>query len=853
MNPLFRNTLGRRTSASVEEPTRLRRFLLASALALGVPTGACTEDARTRSSEPLPDTAPDAAPDAAEDAQPDAAPDVVFEPIIDGNVRIQVLTPTLLRLEYAQDGTFEDRPSQTVGDPPRRSASFESSVQGDVLTVQTEALTLRYDRGSGPFTAENLRITVRRGQESIDVSPAWGDNEEVEEPLGGWMRDLDLVGERRPLRPGLLSRRGWRLLDDTATALLVDSAPGFAERPERTGDYQDGYFFGFGDDYRQALADLRHLVGPAPLLPRTALGVWFSRYYAYSAAEWQGLVDEFATRGIPLDVISVDTDWKRPAANNFCGSVNLVSGARPDDPCSWNGWDWNYDIFPDPDAFLRWVRERGIDVGLNIHPSINSGDPEMAIVESFGATPQPDVSTPSCRILQADLSNACLVFDLLDDAQIDAYFALHDPIAEAGVDFWWFDWCCERTGRSVPGLTADTWINRLYFDQHRLLGSRWPAFSRVGGAYGSLPDETGQLGVFADHRQAIHFTGDTCSTWELLAFAGEFTVAEGAAGLPYVSHDIGSFHGEFDEGAACSVLSSNPRMSDDMYVRWIQFGTFQPFDRLHSNHGDRLPWEYPGEAEEIASEYLRLRGRLVPHLYTLSREAHDLGLPMARALYLSWPEEEDAYAFPSQFTLGEDLLVATVATPGPEPSIDVWIPPGTWVHWFTGETVTGPQVRTVPVPLNEYPVYARAGSILPTQPDLGTSTRGPQDALVVKVWAGGDGAYALYEDEGQGFGYEQGRYRHTPITSATRNGCHVVTIGAAVGAAFPGALDERSWTVEWISADDPTQVLLNGEALPASRWEFDAARARTVVGTGVVAAASTTTVSFGATCDEGSR
>jgi alpha-glucosidase (family GH31 glycosyl hydrolase) len=404
-------------------------------------------------------------------------------------------------------------------------------------------------------------------------------------------------------------------------------------------------------------------------------------------------------------------------------------------------------------------------------------------------------------------------------------------------------------------LTSDTWINQLYYEEHRALGSRWPAFSRIGGALDDHPEKASLLGAFAERRQSMHFTGDTCSTWELLKFAGEFTVAEGSIGLPYVSHDIGSFHGELLDGLECEPLAgSNPRLSDEMYIRWIQFGTFQPIDRLHSNHGDRLPWEYPGEAETIASKFLRLRGRLVPHLYTLSREAHDTGLPMARALYLQWPEHDAAYDYPSQFTLGDNLLVGTVAAPGENPTVEMWIPPGTWYPYFSGSPVTGPQVLSVEVPLDEYAVFARAGSILPTQDNLRTSSRGPQDNLTLTVWAGADGSYELYEDEGVGFDYERGAFQTTEVTTVNQgDSCQTVTIAAAEGSDFPGALENRSWTVEVIGLGEPGEVRIDGELLTpgdaAPGWSYDSASDRVSVETGVVGTDQPISLTIGTECD----
>ena len=832
--------MGKTPERHSPQPTRTTRALTAGlalwaltlVAACGGEGGGGTEPGQTSGADAGADatTAADASDAATADTETDTS-DPPNAPVVDGSARFTVVTPTLIRLEYAEDGQFEDRPTQTVGARPSLDTGFESRVEGGEVIVETEALTLRYRQGSGPFSPENLQIALTRGDEAIIASPAWGaDAADDDGRLGGWLRGLDLVQTEQPYHEGLLTRRGWYLLDDSETALLIEGSPGFATRPAREGAYQDGYFFGYGLDYRGALADLRALAGPAPLLPRKALGVWFSRYWPYSDADWRALLGEFRAKGVPLDVISLDTDWKRSPEMNACASLNALSGAPVDAPCSWNGWGWNEALFPDPSGFMTWAREEGLQVGLNIHPSINESDPAYPEALAIAGTLEPDPTLLSCQILQADPASACLVFDWTNPAHVEAYFGLHAPIAEAGVDFWWLDWCCEGASAVAPGLSPDAWINALYADDHRrTLGSRWPSFSRIGGSFqeGPLGKDEGQ-GAFAEHRASIHFTGDTCSTWELMRYVAEFTVAEGASiGLPYVSHDIGSFHGYRPDATTCTASEHTPKLPDDMYVRWVQLGTFQPLDRLHSQHGDRLPWEYPGDAEQIAAEFLRLRGRLVPHLYTLSREAHDAGLPMARALYLQWPEHDGAYAYPSSFTLGDDLLVVTVAAPGEAPMVEFWLPPGAWVDLFTGDRLEGPGVVQREVPLDRYPVFAREGSILPTQPDLPTSSDGPQGDLVLNVWGGEDGEYALYEDEGVGFAFEGGAYRWTRITSTSAPGCHTVTAHEAEGAAFTGALTSRSWTIRLVGVDDPGAVTVAGAAATqgdgAPGWTYDAA------------------------------
>ncbi|MFQ3171372.1 MAG: alpha-glucosidase (family GH31 glycosyl hydrolase) [Oleispira sp.] len=770
--------------------------------------------------------------------------------IKDGSTRFSVITPTLIRMEYDENGYFEDRPTQTVATRPSSTSSFEKRIDNGELIIETSAITLRYQRNSGPFSPDNLTIELLRGVDIIEARPDWSFAPQSGN-LGGWRRGLDNEKDPQPLHEGILSRAGWYLLNDSNTVLLTDTAAGFEVRSSYGGTYQDGYLFGYGQDYVQGLKDLRTLTGAAPLLPKKALGVWFSKWWSYTDPEWRAEIKAFSAHNVPLDTISIDTDWKRVHQQLGCTVLNVVITAPLDDACSWNGWDWNRDIFPDPEGFVSWVHEQGIDIGLNVHPSISGSDPAYPDTVAKTAGLMNDDAELPCTILQADPSSPCYIFDWTQPEQFEAYFDLHEPIEAMGIDFWWLDWCCEGSRAQAPGLSADTWINAGYAKQHKDMGSRWPAFSRIGGSFqnGFGGVDNNGLGAFAEHRYSIHFTGDTCSTWELMAAQAAMTAAEGNIGLPYVSHDIGSFLGEPATSIECSNRTNTGKhLPDDMYVRWIQFGTFQPINRLHSHHGDRLPWEYPGKAEKVASDFLRLRGQLVPTLYTLSREAHDSGLPMVRSLYLQWPEDEEAYTYSSQFTLGQDMMIATVAAPGDPAVVDLWIPTGEWVDFFTGEEFTGPAEITRSVPLEEYAVFMRKGAILPMQPELPTSKHGPQDNLIVNVWPGADGAFQLYEDEGHGFAYQEGAYQWTPLTTNTSSNdyCHTLKIESAQGNDFPGALASRSWQLRFVSVEAPQSVSMNGKEVRMGSntpgWTYDASTRSVTVNTGARNTRQATTV-----------
>jgi hypothetical protein len=722
-----------------------------------------------------------------------------------GHARFEVLSPTMIRLEYSADDRFENRPTLVAQDR-QPTAAYTAIRRHGVLTLRTSALVLRYRLGSGPFTKGNVSITPVQG--AWQARPSWSSPTGGPRNLGGWVRALDDDTGPVPLHPGLLSRAGWHLLNDSHDVVVTPGSPGFVSRP--TGArYQDGYLFGYGHDYRGALRDLRLLTGPAPLLPRSAFGVWFSRYFAYAASDYPKLLHAFRRHRVPLDTLSVDTDWKRQADPLSSTLAGLVLGTTR--AYSWNGWEWNRTLFPNPKKFISWAHRHGIDIAVNIHPSIDSTDPRYA---STVAKTGPLPIDLSCEIEQIDPLGTCHVFDLTKPAQIAAYEALHAPIRADGVDVWWLDWCCDATTLTAPGLTPDTWFNRLYTTRIDRAGDRWLVLSRVGGSHQGGDSVAGPgPGIYAEHRFAIQFTGDTCATWKMLAFEARLTAEEGNVGLPYVSDDIGSFNGAPKNGQ-CSPTAggTHATLPADRYARWVQFGAFQPIERLHSNHGYRLPWEYPHAADVAAADALRLRETLVPTFYTLARQTYDTGLPIVRNLYLSWPGHKAAYHNPSEYTIGNDLLVRPVTAPGNPAPARVWFPPGRWIDYFTGREFRGPSTDRLVVPLDQMPVFVKAGGVVVTQPPVTHTKAAPRDHLVVSVYGKGRGATRLYDDQGVGFGYRHGKFAWTTI----RHRRGQLVIGRARGA-FPGELSKRAWSVVFHDVARPQAVTVNGQP---THWSY---------------------------------
>lgn len=738
----------------------------------------------------------------------------------DGPARFQVLSPSLIRLEYAEDGGFEDRPTLTAATRPAAATKFRTRVVDGVREIRTSRILLRYLIGSGPFTPATLTLRFELGGKKhtshpgfpaplpaasttsppqvpppnpdLDPSPVTAGN------LGGWYRGLDSQLGPVPLHDGLLSRDGWYLLDDSTGPLLIEGGRWYEQRAARSGAYQDGYLFAYGDDYVRALADFRKLTGSAPLLPQKAFGNWFSRYFGYSERDYHKLLGEFRANRVPLDVLVVDTDFKSPH--------------------DWNGWQWTPVFFPEPRRFLDWAHAKGLDVTLNVHPSISPDDPGYAAAEAVAGGLID--GGPRCGVFIRDPQATCSVWDWAQRDDVASYFGLHAPFEADGVDSWWLDWCCDESRVSAPTLPGDTWINSLYAQRQRDRGSRWLPLSRIGSSMGDYQAPT--AGAWAEHRSSIHFTGDSASTWEMLDFQTRFSAAEGAGiGLPYVSHDIGGFSGN--------------RLPGDLYARWIQLGAMQPILRLHSDHAPRLPWEYGGRAGRIAGEFLRLRASLVPYLYTLAREAYDTGLPLVRAMYLGWPRLAGAYRFDRQYMLGDELLVAPVARPGDPARKRVWFPPGRWTDVFTGDTYAGPRAQTLNVPLDRMPVFARAGGIVARQPYGDFERPGGNGRLLLDVYAGAGGGFNLYEDAGVGFGYQSGEFARTRLRWRQDGEGGTLAIGRATGR-YPGQTASRTYEVAIEGVARPGSVTLSAAATREIRdWKYDAERRRLSFETGKLA------------------
>ncbi|MFX1538466.1 MAG: TIM-barrel domain-containing protein, partial [Promethearchaeota archaeon] len=295
----------------------------------------------------------------------------------------------------------------------------------------------------------------------------------------------------------------------------------------------------------------------------------------------------------------------------------------------------------------------------------------------------------------------------------------------------------------IKGLDPLWWLNHLHFyDLGRNSKKRPFIFSRYGG--------------LGNHRYQIGFSGDTYSTWASLAFLPYFTSTASNVAYNWWSHDLGGHMG--GQGVVDSEL----------YIRWLQFGLFSPIFRLHSTNNpylERLPWGFDNEVYRIAKNVMQLRHAFIPYLYTMSWRNYIEGIPLMRPMYYLHSDEEIAYQTPNQYYFGSELLASPFISKIDEDigqsRQEVWLPRGEWFNFFTGEYYKGSQIYPIYGALDEIPVFAKVGAIIPlthkSKKDKWNEINNPREMDIV-IFPGADNIFELYEDDGNSQDYLNGKY-----------------------------------------------------------------------------------------------
>ena len=356
--------------------------------------------------------------------------------------------------------------------------------------------------------------------------------------------------------------------------------------------HKDYYVFAYGHNYRAAVKALFEITGYTPILPRYAFGNWWSRYHEYTDKEYLTLLYKFIDRDVPITVSTIDMDWHYNS-NNLDKAKHITELGR-DTPFyggkdGWTGYSWNKDLFKDYKKFLKDISDLGFHITLNLHPA-------------DGVRWFEDCYKDFAVAMDKDpIKGEQIPFDFTDDKFINNYFKIiHKPYENDGVSFYWIDWQ-QGTNSKMPGLDPLWSLNHYHCLDNSLNHEHGLILSRYCG--------------IGSHRYPVGFSGDTVSSWETLDYISEFTSKSTNVGYTYWSHDIGGHYGG--------------RLEYQLYTRFLQFGVFSPINRLRSSDMpiiSKEPWYYLNGAGDIAINFLRLRHRLIPYLYSSCYKTHLKGL-----------------------------------------------------------------------------------------------------------------------------------------------------------------------------------------------------------------------------------
>jgi alpha-glucosidase len=766
--------------------------------------------------------------------------------ILDGSsthLILSVLSPGIVRVRLARAGVVSPQPSWAVVPPDDAFpvVGFQVHEAEQAIRLETERLSVHIARDTGHISCIDQAGRVFCADEA-------GIHVGTEEDRGSLFAESDVASQRsgrvtcaKRMEPGTnfvgfgertgpLNRRGWQMVNwatDPATShghgpntdplylaipvMMVASTeltygvffnnthysrfsighdtPGVWMMEALGGELD--YYIIYGPHPSQVSEGLAALLGTMPLPPRWALGYHQSRWGYDREEVVREVVNTFRQRDIPCDVMHLDIDY--------------MHGYRV--------FTWDNERFPQPQKLLADLSDAGfrtvtiIDPGVKIDPNYEVYQDglkrDMFVREADGevftgyawpdAVVFPDFTRPNVRQWWGDYVGRMVaqgVSGIWNDMNEPAVF--DRPFSEGAVQVGTIP--LDAVQGPEDERTTHAELHNLY--GHTMAQATYEGLRR------HHPDERPfvltRSGFAGIQRWSACWMGDNSSWWEHLEMSMPQMINMGLSGAPFVGTDIGGF---FAHGDA------------ELLARWIQFGSLFPFCRGHSCTGTlpQEPWAFGEQVEAIYRDYLRLRYRLLPYLYTLFWEASQHGTPIMRPLFYHFPDDQKSHAIHDQVLLGPSLMAAPIYRPG-HMYRAVYIPPGEWFDWWTDERLVGPTHVLAHAPLEHMPLYVRAGSILPMGPDIQYTDEKPLSPLTLHLYPG-SGVCTLYEDDGRTFAYEQEQWRTTRYELTMEAGALVLTIEAGGGhyAPPPRQLVIQLHAVEACAANDHPDAVYDAE------------------------------------------
>jgi alpha-D-xyloside xylohydrolase len=701
-----------------------------------------------------------------------------------GVLKISVCNDSLVHVIYSPNGAFPARPHPAIVKNAWPTPRFELKQTDKDAIIVTSRMNVSVSTASGvitfsdangrkltnegPHLMREARVNGEDMYRSQAVFGIYGSHEAIyglgQHQAGVWNyrgESVDLSQDNTNISiPMMLSSNGYGIYwNNDSRGRMNNRFANYLFLSSEAADTID-YYFMYGPDFDRIIAAYRELTGAAPLYGKWAYGFWQSKNKYNSQEELLTVAKRYRDEHIPLDNIVQDWFW-------------------------WtNMGDFHFDPkrYPDPKAMVTQLHDEHVHIMFSIWPYFYPGSDVYADMDKQGFFIDRTKS-------KAYHPQGMAVYDATNPAAQNYYWNLvNQSLLKIGADAFWMDTTEPETeGQEENVLT----YNKLAIGNGARYANLYP-LATTGTVYDGQRKETDQKRVYILSRSAYSgdqrygvtaWSGDLVSDWETFKRQIPAGLNYELSGLPYWTTDIGGF------------VSTNPNSPAyrELFIRWFEYGTFCPIFRTHGTRttNQNELWSYGPEAQKILVAYDRLRYQLMPYIYSVAwKVTNDSYTPM-RPLVMDYRDDVRAQNIGDEFMFGPSILVAPVTEPEAT-TRHLYLPKAKWYDFRTGAPVEGGRAVDVPAPLDQIPLFVRAGAIIPMGPDLEYATEKPADPIELRVYRGADGAFDLFEDENDNYNYEKGV--HATIPFRWDEAAQTLTIGARMGS-FPGMLNARTFRV----------------------------------------------------------
>ena len=560
--------------------------------------------------------------------------------------------------------------------------------------------------------------------------------------------DYQLAGGPNFCVPFLVTNKGYGLLWDNPSKTTV--FPGFNEQTKWVSQVGQrvSFFVITGATTDEIYSGYRLLTGDTPMLPKGAYGLIQCKQRYSTQAEMLAVAKGYRDRHLPIDMLVLDWFYY-----TGMGQMDFI-------PEAW----------PDPAEMNRQLHAMNIETMISIWPRFKPGTRYYNTIKQNGwflhhadGTPEDGLPYDS-QGSDIDTTNP--------DAAKWYWGVVRDDIASKGFDSFWAD----ETEPDLPpnGSYFSIGPGTQYFNVYPLFHTA--AF--YDGIRRDMPDKrvlilSRDAYLGAQHNGTIFWSSDIFPDWDALQRQIPTGLDVTASGIAYWGNDIGGWQGLPKVHVPLHAPLIDPSDARDnvggyddypeLYVRWYEYGVFQPNLRTHGTRPQNEVWSYGQQAEPILEKYLRLRYQLMPYIYSLGFYTHQTGAPFMRALFMDFPGDPKVAQIGDEYMFGPAFLVAPVTSQG-QTTKSVYLPSGcVWYNYWTNERYQGGQTIQVSAPIDTIPLFVRAGSIVPLGSPV-ESTHDKQTIAHVRIYPGANGSFTLYNDDGQTYAYEKGDCRTTNLT-----------------------------------------------------------------------------------------